>query len=240
MKKYFLILTTCMSFSASAYKLPDYNNWELTDLANKNISKEELFKNMDRDFIKVGQSICSNRAHMWTFDFKRQYDIDAAKIFLFYTKKTGEVGRKTWWYHVAPVINENNNLFVIDAGFYAIQKPLSTKEWLHSFIGSNKCKEIMAGEDELIERMFSGAVFPETTSYGTYDCYYKITPAGYWTPASVATNLLGRNYSGVPTHYVRDEIDSDEVYAACTEAVTNPIGRILGSGKKKCKKYLEN
>lgn len=239
MKALFTLLISSMSLGAAAHSLPDYN-YELTDIAQKNLTKEKLFSEMDRDFIKVGQSICSNRAHMWGYDFKRQHDLDTGKIFLFYTKKTGEVGRKTWWYHVAPVLNENNNLFVMDAGFSAIKKPLSTQDWLHSFVGSHNCKEIKAGENELIERMFSGSVFPETTSYGTYDCYYKITPAGYWTPASVASNLLGRDYAGNPTRYVRDEIDTDEVYAACTEAVTSPIGRMFGAGKKKCRKYLEN
>ena len=43
---------------------------------------------------------------------------------------------------------------------------------------------------------------------------------------------------GKPVHYVRDEIDNDEVYEACVEAVTSSVGRVLGGGKKRCKDYL--
>ncbi len=219
--------------------LPDYN-WSVTDIAQKHIKREVLFTHMNRDFIDVGTSICSNRALMWVYDFKREHNIDAAKIFLFYTKKTGEVGRKTWWYHVAPVVNEADKLWVMDAGFpFSIRQPVTINDWLNFFVGSNRCKEIKAGENDLIERMFYGQVFPETTSYGTYDCYYKIAPAGYWTPASVAMNLLGVDSEGESVQLVRDEIDKDEVYSACLEATTSSLGRVLGSGKKKCKKYLD-
>jgi hypothetical protein len=90
-----------------------------------------------------------------------------------------------------------------------------------------------------VEHIFKAAVYPEETSYGKYDCYYKVVPAGYWTPNAVAMNLLGRNSYGTPVSYNREEIDQDEVYSACIEATTNSFGRILGSGKKKCKKYLQ-
>jgi hypothetical protein len=233
------IFTVSTAFS-QAISLDDYKGSLITDIATKGISKEKLFSSMDRNFIKVGGSICSNRALMWLYDYKKKHDIDGAKIFLFYTKKTGEVGSKTWWYHVSPMVNENGKLWVMDAGFpSSIRKPLTQSEWLNKFIGSDKCKAIKGSETELIEKMFSGRVFPETTSYGTYDCYYKLTPAGYWTPASVAMSLLGVDESGTPVHYVRDEIKKSEVYTACTEAVTSGLGRIFGAGKKKCKEYID-
>jgi len=86
--------------------------------------------------------------------------------------------------------------------------------------------------------MFKGYVFPETTSYGSFDCYYVYTPGGYWTPSSVAQGLLGVDESGKPIQYSREEIDNDVVFAACVEAVTKPMSRALGGGKKRCEKYL--
>ena len=50
--------------------------------------------------------------------------------------------------------------------------------------------------------------------------------------------LLGVDETGKPVRHVRDEIEKDEVYAACVEAVTGPLGRALGGGKKRCAKYL--
>ena len=65
-----------------------------------------------------------------------------------------------------------------------------------------------------------------------------MTPGGYWTPSSVAMGLLGLDENGKPVQHIRDEINQEEVYAACVEAVTGPIGRVLGGGKKRCAKYL--
>jgi hypothetical protein len=149
------------------------------------------------------------------------------------------VGARTWWYHVAPVIAEKSRLWVMDAGFTrGVSAPLTIQTWLKDFIGSDHCKEIHANETSLIERMYYGQTFPETTEHGTFDCYYKVVPAGYWTPSSVAKNLLGRDEAGKPVTFVRDQISLEEVYMACKEAVTSSLGYVLGSGKNKCKKYL--
>lgn len=234
MKQIFLLtalLLTVAQVSAQSVPLTDYN-WSTDDIAEKGLTKEELFSSMDRDFIKLGGSICSNRALMWLYDFKRKYDINGSKVFLFYTGKTGDAGAKTWWYHVTPMIVEKGIEYTMDAGFSrSITSPLTVKAWMKRFTGSTNCKEIQAHETDLIERMYQGQVFPETTHYGSYDCYYKKVPAGYWTPASVAMNLLG--------DFERPEINKHEVYAACREAVTGPIGYALGRGGKKCKKYLD-
>lgn len=224
---------------AQSVPLPDYN-WSTEDIALSNLKKEDMFKAMNRDLIKLGSSICSNRAMIWLYDFKRNYNVDGSKLFLFYTGKTGDAGAKTWWYHVTPMIVENGTEFTMDAGFPgSIKSPLLVKDWIKKFTGSTNCKEIRANETDLIERMFKGQTFPETTQYGTYDCYYKKVPAGYWTPSSVAMNLLGVTINGTPTTFERPEIDKDDVYAACKEAVTGPISYALGGGAKKCKKYLD-
>lgn len=234
-----LILTFSTLIFAQDVVMSDFKDWKLTDVATQGHSKEKLFSSMNREFIKLGGSICSNRALIWSFDFKRHKNVDAGKLFLFYTKKTGEIGKKTWWYHVTPIINEKGVVYAMDAGFpSSIRGPVTTKEWLKKFSGSTNCKEIKSHETELITRMFDGYVFPETTSYGTHDCYFKYAPAGYWTPASVAMGLLGKNSDGKPIHYVRDEINTDEVYSACVEAVTSSLGRVFGGGKKRCKEYV--
>ena len=219
--------------------LKDFKDWRITDISSLGLKKEKLFSQMNDELVKVGGSICSNRAMVWAWDFKRFYQVDAAKIFLFYTKKKAGFGEITWWYHVAPVVNEKGTLFVMDAGFPGyIERPITISEWLESFARSTRCKEIQSNETELIEKMFDGYVFPKTTSYGTHDCYYKLTPAGYWTPTSVAQGLLGVDEDGKKIDYQRQEMDIEEVFLACTEAVTSKLGWAMGAGKNKCKKYL--
>lgn len=233
------ILSILFSLNTIAGPVPlPGEDYSLTDVAELGLKKEDLFKKMDRDLIKLGGSICANRAHMWSYDFKRFHNVDSGKLFLFYTPKTGRRERNSWWYHVTPVISENNTIYAMDAGFSFIKGPVTVAQWLEKFAKSTNCREIQDSDTHLIERMFSGATFPSTTSVGTYDCYYRIVPAGYWFPGSVARHLLGRDSSGRPVRYERREVRSDEVRSACLEAVTSGLGRLLGGGKKKCERYM--
>jgi hypothetical protein len=233
------LLFTSAAFSQSL-SLPHYQNWELTDILKKGKTAQMVFNSLDQDLVKVSQSICSNRALMWVYDLKQSYNIDASKIFMFYTKKTGEVGRKTWWYHVSPMVNEGGQFMVVDAGFPGyIDTPLTVSAWLKKFTGSTKCYEMTPNDEDLIELMYKGRTFPETTHRGTYDCYYINTPAGYWTPGHIAANLLGKDASGKPVRLQRDEIDRQEVYDACLEATTSSVGRLFNNGKKKCMRFLQ-
>ena len=241
MKVFVMMLAMGVVSSANAQDvvLADFNNWKMTDVSLKGYKKEDLFSKMNRKIVRPGASICSNRALVWAYDFKRNQNIDAGKLFLFYTKESGDLGRITWWYHVAPVINENGVIFAMDAGFPSmIKAPMTTAEWLKKFAGTSNCKEIKANETDLIEKMFDGYVYPETTAYGRFDCYYTITPGGYWTPSSVAKGLLGVDENRTPVSHVRDDVDREEVSAACVEAATSSIGRVFGGGKKKCEEYL--
>ncbi len=235
------LLTSLISLSAfgAEIKLKDYE-WYLPDINSRGLTKEALFKSMDRKFIKPSKSICSNRALMWANDFKRIYNLDTGKIFLFYTKINEEPGVKTWWYHVAPVVNERGNLFVLDAGFAGwVTSPMIPGDWLKKFAESTNCKEIQSHETELVELIFRERVFPRDTSYGNYDCYYKVVPHTLWTPEIVAQNLLGRDAEGRPVRVERPEINKNELYQACIEATAGRFGRVLGSSKEPCEAYIK-
>lgn len=233
-----IAITFALPALARDILLRDYN-YNVTDISTRGLTKERLFEQMERSFLKLNSSICSNRALVWAFNFERYFSINTAKLFLFYTDKTGEAGDKTWWYHVTPLVNENGELWALDAGFPSfVRTPLTPNAWLTKFAGSANCKEILPGEDDLIEKMFSKRRFPSVTRYGTYDCYYRITSAPYWTPSTVAQELLGRNRSGVPGQYTRDRILPDEVLQSCIEASTTPIGGFLSRPGKKCREYL--
>jgi hypothetical protein len=235
----FLLVILLLTTAAKAQNITlESHNYVLNDIKKLGITKEALFRKMDRSFIKLGGSICANRAQMWTYDFKRFQNVDSAKMFLFYTKKTGEGTTKTWWYHVTPMVNEAGKMWALDAGFPRIKGPLEPMEWLNYFAGSKNCREIQDTDTELIELMFKGRTFPENTVYGKYDCYYRIVPAPYWFPSSIATHLLGRDAQGRPARLERNEFNRGEVYQACIEAVTGSLGRFFGGGKKKCQEWL--
>lgn len=237
----FVLLSFFAAFSSLAadIQIKDYK-WTMTDIASKGLTKEALFSKMDRDFIKTGKSICSNRALMWANDFKRDYNLDTGKIFLFFTKKREEpTFRREWWYHVSPVVNERGQVVVMDAGFSgSLKTPFTVAQWLEYFADTANCKEINANETELIEYIWTQQVFPKQTAYGHHTCYYKIVPHTLWTPDVVAKNLLGRDSTGRPVRVERPEINKDELMQACLEATTGKLGWALGNGKKKCEEYV--
>lgn len=231
-------LVSFLVFSLSAFgqgiSLKDYP-FTMTDVLTRGQNRNTLFTSMNHSLIKGG-SICSNRAHVWSYDFKRKYGIDSAKIFLFYTEKTGKIGRKTWWYHVAPVIAEAGTAWVMDRTY--ADTPLTVAQWLYDFTEVKHCQEIRANDLDLIDRMHRERTYPEYTStYGRSDCYYHITPGGLWTPSLVASHLTGTDASGRPT-YVSSEFNMNHVLSACTEAAAGKLGRVFGNPKKKCKEYL--
>lgn len=214
-------------------------NFTVPDIARRGLTKETMFSSMERTFLKLNSSICSNRALVWAHNFKRQYGVDTAKLFLFYSDKTGEVGDKKWWYHVTPLVNERGTLYALDAGFPGFVKtPLLPEQWLQKFVGSTNCKEIRNEDEDLIALMFTQSRFPSTTRYGTYDCYYRITSGPYWTPNTVAQNLLQRDRRGRPISFYRDSIVQSELLQSCKEASTTPVGGIFSNSDKKCREYL--
>ncbi len=240
MKIFSAFFLVFFSLAVSAQTTLDDFRYTLTDVLSKGQTKETLFTNLNRALVKTGNSICSNRALIWTFDMKRNHDINAAKIFLFYTGKNGEIGNKKWWYHVAPVVNENGQLWVIDGGFPGfVKRPMAIGEWLTKFVDTPNCKAIQAHEHDLFERMFKGRMYPEyTPEYGQHDCYTVLVPGAFWTPATVAMGILQRDSEGNPIRFTRDEYSTSELLQACKEAATNPVGRILGGASKRCKQYL--
>jgi hypothetical protein len=241
MKLISVIFLCLFSFSALAQNLtlPEFR-YTLNDVLGRGQTKEKIFQNLNREIVKTGSSICSNRALMWTYDLKRNHGINAAKIFLFYTEKNGDTGNKKWWYHVSPVINERGQVWVVDGGFPGfVKRPMTINEWLIKFVNTDKCKAMKTSERDLFELMFKGRMYPEYTSqYGAADCYTVVVPGPYWTPATIAQGVLQEDADGTPIRFSREEYDMDELLQACKEAAAGRLGTILGGKGKKCKEYL--
>lgn len=238
------LLSVLFLFSLPAFAetimLKDFK-YPVPDVAEKKLSKEVLFKDMNRSLVRVKDSICSNRAHVWSYEFQKK-EVVAPKIFLFFTAKTGSFGGMSWWYHVSPMVNEGGKLWVMDAGFpKRFQGPVSVEAWLKDFNGpESTCKEILSDDMDLVKRMFKDESFPETTSHGKYNCYYKIAPPGYWIPSQLAKNLSGHDEDGAPVNFGRDVMEEGDVMQACIEASTNPLGWMVRSTRAKCRNFINH
>jgi hypothetical protein len=218
-----------IQLQASDVELVDHDNWVVTDISHFQLSRDEMYAQMNRKLIRNHDSICSNRAHVWAHDFKLKYQINTAKIFLFYTN----LSSNGWWYHTANVINENSQFWVMDKGFpYMFNRPLLIQDWFVEFTKSNTCKEIKGHEKDLIGRIYNETSFPTKTPHGKFNCYYMLAPEGYWTPAQLADAFIKNKKN--------NELIAREVFTACLETITSPIGWMLRKGTRNCHDFAIN
>jgi hypothetical protein len=241
-----LIALSLFSFSAvaSGPKYISDFNYELTDLADKNLSKEKLFNGMERKMIDLEKSICANRAHFWAYDFYRFYGINTGKIFIFFGSSIWRNEKKGWMYHVAPYIVENNQEYVMEASYNDLKHPLTVEEWIENEtdgkVKGHECLEIFAHDTDLTEYFYERYNLPERRNSGKpgAKCYIRKVPGYYWFPASIAAHDLKKNGDGKPVEFNPTRFDKDDVMDACIEAASTKLGRFFGTGKEKCQKYL--
>ncbi len=238
--KYILFLAFLLPQSVTAQDifLPDYNT-HLTDVESVGLSKERVFRQLDRNTVDVYESVCSNRAHVWTYQLAKQKNITAGKIFVFYTDRSGMAREENWWYHVAPVISAKGEFSVIDGGLPGvIDRPLTKEAWFKKIVNYTDCREITAADEDLIPNMFTMSRMPKQSLAGISDCYYRITSAPYWTPKTIALNLLGRDETGAPISFEREDFVEGEVLAACLEVTTSGLNPGTERKVKRCRKFL--
>jgi hypothetical protein len=239
---FILTLLTIMPFSAFAANLhfETFPDQTLPDVLDYRVTKEQLYQQLETKTLKLGNSQCFNRAHVWNMDMKLNHRLETGKLFMFYTGKTGRVGRTDWWFHVAPLINEGGIEYVIDGGFPGdINGPLTVDQWVHNFTNTTNCKVIHPDDRQIFEWMFTNHQFPDQYQGKQYDCYLAKTPSAYWGPAAVASAALGQNEAGKTGNYRKTILDRKEVYSACIEASTTKLGGWLGTGKAKCKRFAD-
>jgi len=98
-----------------------------------------------RDSDITSSSICSNRANVWSYEMKKDFDIDSKKFFIYYTpsfihfayddgvqKSRYDRTYKVWYYHVAPAINVEGDSIILDKLFG--KKPQTEQEWKDQFL----------------------------------------------------------------------------------------------------------
>ena len=154
--------------AASAAPTTPMTGYYPSDISQQQITR--AWDTMRMEDLK-GDSICSNRATVWNYEMKRRHNIDSKKTFIHFTaayihanyddgkhksafRRALEVkmGKKVWYYHVAPSVVSEGETYVMDKKF--TEKPVVTAEWADTFIGhlSNKLND-REQRGELLERI---------------------------------------------------------------------------------------
>lgn len=237
-----ITLSIAPAFGAAGY-LKDFD-YQLTDIAEKGLTKEPLFSKMERGMLDLEKSICSNRAHLWGYDFTRKARINTGKIFIFFGSSIWKNDSKGYMYHVAPYIIENGNEYVMEATYSDIKKPLTVEEWIenetYNRVKGSDCLEITAADTDLTAFFYERKNLPENRGPGKISapCYIRKVPGHYWFPANIAYHDLKKDIDGNKMDYNPQSFEIDEVLMACNEAASSKTGRFFGTGKEKCKKHL--
>jgi hypothetical protein len=168
---------------------------------NSSSDVQQLFDGMPVYFGVEGRfssgSQCFHRAEIWSYDFYRNKNINAMKVFVFYTFAYKQAYKAMkgydfeWWFHVAPyVLNKDENgkitETVLDPTF--ADQPMNMADWGDLFVDTKKpCKEWVRFED------FKNEVEGGTDAVvGTEHCYLVRVPATDFDPTSVEARDVGQ------------------------------------------------
>lgn len=124
---------------------------------------------------------CFNRAHYWAKSMKDGYGIDSMKVHIYYTRKYAANISGKWWFHVAPMVNMNGELYVLDETF--INRPVVLADWEKKFT-----RKMYRGGDlknyrcKVIENI--SEYYDEDNQKNEY-CNIHVSSMYYWKPSEL-------------------------------------------------------
>lgn len=144
---------------------------------------------------KDKESQCFNRAHLWSYEWKKKNYLNTAKIFIFFTPRYIREHDFHWWFHVAPyvhvAIGPEIKERVMDRKY--LKQPSSIKQWVETFMEKgSKCRTVKVYTDY--------ANYPEAG-----DCYLiRSSMFTYWPLDLELEELNGTK----KTSWVESEVQS--------------------------------
>ena len=119
---------------------------------------------------KDKESQCFNRAHIWSYEWKADNNVNTAKMFLFFSVKYIRENNFQWWFHVAPyvhvVIGTDIKERIMDKKY--TEGPSSVREWVGKFLADGtECRTVNIFSD-FVNYPESGDCYLMRSSMYTY------------------------------------------------------------------------
>jgi hypothetical protein len=119
---------------------------------------------------KHKESQCYNRAHIWSYEWQTDKNINTAKMFLFFSVKYIRENNFHWWFHVAPyahvAIGTEIKERILDKKF--MPGPSTLRSWIDRFMeDGTRCRTIKA-YSEYANYPESGLCYIMRTNMYTY------------------------------------------------------------------------
>jgi Glutaminase len=121
------------------------------------------------------ESQCFNRAHVWTYEWRKNKNLYSSKIWLFFTRKFIRKYKFEWWFHVAPMVHVVADGVVKERVMdvkYA-RGPISQKRWTDIFMRDS-------ADCPVVEKYSDHANYPETGS-----CFVMKSSMYYYQPVDL-------------------------------------------------------
>ena len=130
-----------------------------------------VFNSMRQDTRRRSQ--CYNRAHVWTYEAYRRFNLNSRKIWLFFTSRYIREYRYKWWFHVTPGILVDGVAEDVALDRQFTKSPLPLTEWKNIFMHNNaNCKEVQYYSDY------------SENQWDAY-CYVIKSSMYYWQPFNI-------------------------------------------------------
>ena len=115
--------------SFSAFAINPMAGYQTSNIKDENYLIK-LFNQLHRN--KRSSSECYERAHVWSYQMHKIHNINSQKMFVFFTNKYKREINGQWWFHVAPGVLFNNELYMFDPEF--LDTPVTYESWKNGCI----------------------------------------------------------------------------------------------------------
>lgn len=106
----------------------------MTSFHTSNVNDKEylldIFNKMNKNTKRYSQ--CYERAHVWSYQIKQKRNLNTQKMFVYFTRKYQREINGQWWFHVAPGIYFNSELYMLDPEF--LKRPVKFEAWKNGCI----------------------------------------------------------------------------------------------------------
>lgn len=144
------------------------------------------------------ESQCFNRAHIWSFEWRKNHQFYSNKMWIYFTRKYVREHDFEWWFHVAPfihvVMNGKVKQRVMDIKYSRV--PLALKQWTDIFMRDDANCPVVESYSEHANYPESATCFVQKSSmyyYQPVDLEYLEkygTERSAWVPAEVKAAYL--------------------------------------------------
>lgn len=162
--KFLILILLFITTSVSAIDpMQDYVVTNLTSSEDLN----RIFENLNTQYKKLKITQCYDRAHFWAYQMYRDDNIFSQKVFIYFTNKYKREIHGAWWFHVAPGVNLNSELYVLDPEFLKSAVPFEA--WKNGAIDHaiKKLTRIKINYENEIEKLLNEeSKLNQETRYG--------------------------------------------------------------------------